>query len=404
MIAFRILLSGLLVLAFGIYTTIGAQGLVAYYSFDACDAADDSGQGSDGVISGAPDCVCGIEGSALQFDGVNDNIQFLGNFDILFSDDFTLSFYLKLDGLAGTVDIFSKKEACGSEKSVSIRFDGPTGRLVAEIAQDISSLVRTQVELPADNCWNHIAWVRNGNTLRLYLNGNQVDQRSTNQMLNISNNGVFSIANSPCLANGELRILGSLDEIRMYNRALSTGEIRDLINPFDQILNQDTVIFVGSSVQVNLPFSCAAQAIWSPGTGVNMQGDLEPLLSPTESTTYIVSLDYGNCTARDSLAIIVVDSSDLQCEEIFFPKAFTPNADGLNDIFSISNAAFLGDFISFEIYDRWGGEVFSAMSYDEGWDGTHKGAEVVPGMYVYKFRFSCNGDEKVKIGSFTLIR
>ena len=62
------------------------QGLIAYYSFDACDATDDTGQMADGVISGNPDCVCGVFNNALLLDGQNDFIEFLGNFDVAFTD------------------------------------------------------------------------------------------------------------------------------------------------------------------------------------------------------------------------------------------------------------------------------------------------------------------------------
>ncbi|HIC99846.1 MAG TPA: hypothetical protein EYP05_00695 [Piscirickettsiaceae bacterium] len=55
------------------------KGLVAHYSFDHCDANDNSGNGYDGKIHGSPKCVKGIDGWAFEFDGVNDYIE-LSNF------------------------------------------------------------------------------------------------------------------------------------------------------------------------------------------------------------------------------------------------------------------------------------------------------------------------------------
>ena len=52
------------------------DGLIAYYSFDACDATDDLGNGEDGMLNGDVECGCGAVGNALIFDGVDDWVGF----------------------------------------------------------------------------------------------------------------------------------------------------------------------------------------------------------------------------------------------------------------------------------------------------------------------------------------
>ena len=52
------------------------EGLVAYYSFNDCDARDESGYNSHGRMFGNMSCWCGIEGSGLLFDGVDDFVEF----------------------------------------------------------------------------------------------------------------------------------------------------------------------------------------------------------------------------------------------------------------------------------------------------------------------------------------
>ena len=54
------------------------QALVAYYSFNQCDARDDSGNGSDGRMMGQVSCWCGIDDDGLLFDGINDYLEFEG--------------------------------------------------------------------------------------------------------------------------------------------------------------------------------------------------------------------------------------------------------------------------------------------------------------------------------------
>ena len=116
-------------------------------------------------------------------------------------------------------------------------------------------------------------------------------------------------------------------------------------------------------------------------------------------------MNYGFCRAIDTIRLIVVDSSDLDCEDVFLPNAFTPNGDGLNDDFGLSNASFfLGEFISMEVYDRYGGKIFEGTTTFETWDGTINGEDALPAIYVYKVRYRCNGAERISSGSFNLLR
>lgn len=379
-------------------------GLVAYYSFDGCDAVDDTGKGADGVISGMPGCVCGVVGNALEFDGVDDFIQFLGSFDLLFSEDFTLSFYMAPSGSSGIVDVVSKYEACTPGNALAMRYEPANGLVRASLSEGLSLSAESRAPVDANTCWQHVAWVRAGLTLRLYINGEQRHTLSFSQDINNDNNGVFSIANGPCLPNGELRYAGYLDELRLYNRALGPTEIEELYTPVDQIASRDTFLFLGNSVQIDLTATCADAFSWNPTAGVVSPFDAEPTISPTVTTKYAVLMDYPFCQATDTILLVVVDSNDVDCESVFIPNAFTPNNDGLNDVFGMSNNFFIGQFESFQIYDRWGTMVFEGLTPDVSWDGTFEGEELLPGIYIYKLRYHCDGEERIRTGSFSLIR
>jgi gliding motility-associated-like protein len=379
-------------------------GLVAYYSFDFCDASDDTGNGANGVINGAPECECGPSGSALQLNGVNDDVRFLGSFDLLFAGDFTLSFYFLPENAPGIIDILSKKANCTIDNSLAIRYESGSRTLRAEIAENINARSESRAVLDGPECWKHITWVRNGVNLLLYVNGVVVHTVTTPGFLDVSNNGVMSIANSPCLANGEQRFAGRIDELRMYNRALTTAEVEELYVQIDQIATRDTFIFLGGSVQLDVPNSCAMGFSWSPTTNVVTPDIQEPVISPDVSTTYQLRMDYASCTATDTVRIIVVDSSQIDCNDVFVPNAFTPNGDQLNDEFGMSNRFFLGEFIGLEIYDRWGSQIFKSNDPFLKWDGTFNGEDSIPDMYLYKLYYRCNGVEQVKAGGFNLIK
>ena len=115
-------------------------------------------------------------------------------------------------------------------------------------------------------------------------------------------------------------------------------------------------------------------------------------------------MDDGLCTATDSLQIIVVDPSTIDCSDIFLPTAFTPNGDGLNDFFGISNPFATGELLAFDIFDRWGNIVFSTTDPLDKWNGSYKGTPVNPGVFLYRIQFRCEGEEGVKSGNVTVIR
>ena len=70
--------------------------------------------------------------------------------------------------------------------------------------------------------------------------------------------------------------------------------------------------------------------------------------------------------------------------KLFIPNAFTPNEDGINDIYFISNSGF--ETFEFTVFDRWGNQVFSSNFEDFRWDGRVKGRKISPGVYVFVFR------------------
>ena len=396
-----------LVFGLALVFTLNSQttdGLVGYYSFDGCDAADDTGLGEPGMVFGNPDCGCGVEGNALYFDGVDDFIDFVGGSQLL-AQDYTASFYMLPANDFGVVDIFSRREFCRPDSAVAVRYEPNTGILRAELTEGINERAVSQAFLPRDRCWIHVVWVRAGDKLLLYFNNELVDESRVSPNLDARNNGIFSLANSPCLANDEQRFEGAIDEFRVYNRALSASEISELYYPIDLIASQDTVLFRGSSMQVSLPLSCADAFAWIPSANVMQPNDQEPVIAPEETTEYQVVMDYGFCQALDTINIIVVDSSEVDCETIFLPTAFTPNGDGLNDDFGLTNDNFfLADFVSLDIYDRWGSHIFQGKTVTDKWDGLIEGSDAMPGRYVYKLRYRCEGEERMRAGSVNLIK
>ena len=381
------------------------DGLIAYYPFDDCTAIDELGNGNEGILNGNVECGCGAVGNALIFDGVDDWVDFGVSESDALSKDFTVSFYIAPENTSGTVDIISRRKLCQPDSAASIRYEPDTRTFRAELNEGINERAEITTRLNEGQCWYHITWVRDGQQMMLYVDGELAATENFNVQIDAKNSGKLTISNSPCLANGEVRLAGAFDEFRVYNRVLSAKEIAGLYIPVDRLITKDTVVFLGTGVPIVLSNTCANSYVWTPLTGVDKPNDPEPFITPPVSATYGILMDYGFCKAIDTIRIIVVDSSELDCDDVFLPSAFTPNQDGLNDDFGMSNANFfLGDFVTMDIYDRLGAKLFTGFTPFDKWDGSINGTDALPGVYVYKVRFRCNDEDRIASGSFNLLR
>ena len=89
---------------------------------------------------------------------------------------------------------------------------------------------------------------------------------------------------------------------------------------------------------------------------------------------------------------------------LYSPNAFSPDGDGINDLFKISGQG-MNDF-KIEIFNRWGQMVYKSIDLSNGWDGTFKGKKLPTGTFVYKIKTSKYGVEQklVKNGTVALVR
>lgn len=388
------------------------DGLEAYYSFDNCVRIDTSSvitadignvniNRAGGIVCDPTGCSLNGEGSLL-FDGNDDQLIFINSLTNIFSTaDFSMSFYIKPEfNNPAIVNIFSKREDCTDFHAFSITYNPASNAILATLSEDTGINGNVKATLDFNRCWQHVVLVRQGANTRLYINGELRDEKQAPQRIVLTNSIGLVAGGSIC----EDRYAGSLDELLIYRRALTSREIGELfVNP-DKIVNQDTTIFLGGAVDIELTQTCANNFQWIPFTGVSDEFAPEPTLSPDQTTTYYLDMAGDNCQSSDSIVVTVLDPDELDCTTIYLPKAFTPNNDGLNDIFGISNPNAVDNLISFEIFDRWGSRVFSTDNPFEGWDGSFQGDDLNPGVLLYRVRHLCRGEELIAVGSLSVIR
>lgn len=394
-----------------IHVQLNAQSslLKAHYPFNQCSTNDVTGTNKDSstVIFGNPNCVCGITGMGYQFNTVNDKMIFS---DVISSDefgntDFSLSFYFRPENANGVQDILSKRQYCDQVKGFSIKYNSQSQSLLVFMTEDSTNQINITQRIDLTQCWQHVVLVRENNRVYLYINGVNTANVVSNAKIRMKNSSsFFAISNSPCQGVTDVPFHGSIDDIRYYNNAIDAGTIRSIYLQQDKILNKDTTVFLGKSVDIRYNEVCAQKYKWTPSIGVSDVTIAEPSITPPVTTTYTVAAYYNGCTAMDTLLIKVVDPDILKCNTAPVPNAFTPNQDNLNDTYGLSNPGILEKLESFEIYDRWGGRMYVTDNPYENWDGTLNGSPVMAGVYYYRIRYLCKGESFVKEGSLTLIR
>src|ERR1041385_5129573 len=67
---------------------------------------------------------------------------------------------------------------------------------------------------------------------------------------------------------------------------------------------------------------------------------------------------------------------------LYIPSAFTPNNDGINDVFGVNGEGLQNFHIM--VYDRWGQVIFETTNPHQNWDGKYKGVQVESGVYTYE--------------------
>ena len=151
------------------------------------------------------------------------------------------------------------------------------------------------------------------------------------------------------------------------------------------ISSASMVLELGESVDLEARGTNLSEIRWSGPGDFSCDTCLTTTSSPLHSanlTARAVSTD--GCVARDSVYITVAASYD-----DYFPNAFSPNADGVNDVFFPNAGPTSERLLWMRIYDRWGGGVFQCqnlnlpMSPADGWDGTARGKTAVTGVYVW---------------------
>ncbi len=174
--------------------------------------------------------------------------------------------------------------------------------------------------------------------------------------------------------------------------AFDTVEVKVISSP-EIYLGVEKLLCDGNTLQLDAGVGFS-QYLWNTG-------ETNPIITVNQIGTYSVTGIFSNgCVTKDTIIV-----NDRLCiDDIYFPAAFTPNNDGLNDLFQPIVYKRLLQF-HFEIYDRLGNRIFETSDVNKGWNGKVNGQETnaTTFTWVCSYRFDDN-KAGLKKGTIILIR
>lgn len=241
-----------------------------------------------------------------------------------------------------------------------------------------------------------------GNSVRLFASGADAYQWSPATGLSSSISST-PLASPPATTN--YRVIGS------DNRGCFTDTAFVEINvyPLPTVeAGENKTINAGQTIVLTPEISADVSEItWlPPATIVGSNNSASVTVKPKETTTYFIEVrNEGGCKAKDELTVFVICNG----ANVFMPNTFSPNGDGINDIF-YPRGSGLFSIKTLRIFNRWGEVIFEKGGFAPndaftGWNGTYKGTPLPSDVFVYTAEILCDNNSTLILkGNIALIR
>ena len=203
-------------------------GLVAAYNFNEGSGSavtDRSGTGNNGTVNGATWTAAGKNGGALSFDGLNDRVDVPDAASLDLTTGMTLSAWIRPASASTEWRTVIMKER-PSNLAYALYGSGDRGAPEAWVTR-----TPPEVGVPASSAvppatWHHLAATYDRANLRIYLDGVQVGTPALTGSIGVSANPLRIGGNAIWGEN----FAGLIDDVRVFNRALTPAELTTIMN------------------------------------------------------------------------------------------------------------------------------------------------------------------------------
>jgi gliding motility-associated-like protein len=136
----------------------------------------------------------------------------------------------------------------------------------------------------------------------------------------------------------------------------------------------DTIVCFDQVAKILLDAGQFKSYLWKP------TNETSQIIYSSNAQTYLLQVtDNNDCTM--SKQITVTENCP---QQLFVPNAFSPNGDGINDVFLITTSGL--ESFEMTIFNRWGEQVFNNQNYLQGWDGKNATNDVYVVQITYKLK------------------
>jgi hypothetical protein len=302
---------------------VPTNGLVGWWPFNG-NANDESGNGNNGTVSGATLTTdrFGNANKAYNFDGMNDFITAPKNYT--FSNSITFNLWSNISSLSGVQTLFSSWGSNVNLRTFTIYYESQYYRNSIQTMNNQEYVFSNQT--PLTGVWKMLTGTYDGNTLNIYENGQLISSTTTGSSnFNLNQYNFYNFGTEDQLTQF---YNGKLDDIGIWNRALTQQEIIALYNgcqlsvnsqPANQTINiNNTAQFVVSSSDPSATYQ------WQTDLGVGFQNlNSVGQYSGTTNDTLIVSnvtmsnnnqqfrciITSGSCSDTSNVAVLTVNNN-----------------------------------------------------------------------------------------------
>ncbi|MGE0569161.1 MAG: T9SS type B sorting domain-containing protein, partial [Bacteroidia bacterium] len=178
----------------------------------------------------------------------------------------------------------------------------------------------------------------------------------------------------------------------------ATGTVIINVNPTPKVdAGEDFVVNLDEPMYLN--GSGEGTLTWISGEGILCKVCPNTQIMPNNSGNYVIeAVTPFGCKSQDEVHVVVTKDHN-----VYIPNIFTPNDDGVNDVFLVYGTGIVE--IEMIIFDRWGEKLFTSTDQLKGWTGYYKGELSKNDAYVYKITYKAlDGKKYTKTGHVTLMK
>ena len=248
--------------------------------------------------------------------------------------------------------------------------------------------ILVKVQYPFKIIYSNRDTLCKGQNIKLFASGTDNFQWSPTASLNNSNIALpIAIPDTTT----KYRVIGT-DKWSCFK---DTGYVIIKVYPIPTVnAGADKKINIGQVIDlIPIISSDVTQVLWTP-TGSIFRNTYPAIsIKPNQNTDFTVEVkNGGGCTAKDIVSVFVICNG----ANVFVPNTFTPNGDGVNDIFYARGSGVF-NIKTMRVFNRWGEIVFERNSINAndptfGWDGTYKGVKLSADVFVYAIDIICDNN------------